>query len=264
MGNWVVGDGVISLIPYSLFPIQKHNGRNTNAPPTPPCIRAIMQPKFSTLLILTVVSALLLIPFTVSSIYIDALRDRAFDMHQFLRGEVYKQGTGYAALVLVFVEMLLTARKRSRSWPLKIKMPGSVLIWRSAHIFTGVALLAMVLVHTIGVSGVNYNGILLLSFVGVTLTAMVGVLAETGVLESPRKVFSFGGLGKRKSKDDNQGKSVQGATVVGGAIASEPAGMGKGALIRFMRAVWLRSHIFLVSVFAILLAVHVFLVYYYQ
>ena len=150
-----------------------------------------MQPKFSTLLILNIVSILLLIPFMVSSIYVDALRDRAFDMHQFLRGEIYKQGTGYAALTLVFIEMLLTARKRSRSWPIKIKMPGSVMIWRSAHIFTGVSLLVMVVVHTIGVSGINYNAVFLMSFMGVTFTALVGVLAETGILESPRKVFSL-------------------------------------------------------------------------
>ncbi|MEL7068828.1 MAG: hypothetical protein AAGN15_09290 [Cyanobacteria bacterium J06581_3] len=223
-----------------------------------------MQPKFSTLLILTVVSVLLLVPFTVSSIYIDALRDQAFDMHQFLRGEMYKQGTGYAALVLVFIEMLLTARKRSRSWPIKIKMPGSVMIWRSAHIFTGVALLAMVLIHTIGSRGINYNAVLLVSFVGVTLTAMVGVLAETGVLESPRKVFSFGGFKKARSNSKEKDSAMAEAVVVGGAVASEPVGMGKGALIRAMRAVWLQSHIFLVSVFGILLTVHIFLVYYYQ
>ena len=207
-----------------------------------------MQPKFSTLIILTLVSAVLLVPFAVSPIYLDALRDRSFDLHQFLRGEIYKQGTGYASLVLVGVEMLLTARKRSRTWPLKIKMPGSVMLWRSAHIFTGVALLAVVLVHTVGASGINYNAVFLYSFMGVTLTALLGVVAETGVLESPRKVFSrnifkFGTL-----------KLGEG----------EAAGIGKGALIRGMRAVWLRSLIFLVSVFSILLAVHVFLVYYYQ
>lgn len=201
-----------------------------------------MQPKFSTLIILTLVSALLLVPFAVSPIYLDVLRDRSFDLHQFLRGELYKQGTGYASLVLVVVEMLLIARKRSRTWPLKIKIPGSVMLWRRVHIFTGVALLALVLVHTIGTSGVNYNAIFLWSFMGVTLTALVGVVAETGVLESPRKVFSFAAP-----------KLVEG----------KAAGIGKGALIRGMRAVWLSSHIFLVSVFSIFLAIHIFLVYYY-
>ncbi len=202
-----------------------------------------MQPKFSTLIILTLVSALLLVPFAVSPMYLDALRDRSFDLHRFLRGEVYKQGTGYASLVLVGIEMLLSARKRSRSWPLKIKMPGSMMLWRSAHIFTGVALLAAVVVHTVGASGINYNAIFLGSFIGVTLTALVGVVAETGVLESPRKVFSFAAP-----------KLADG----------EATGIGKGALIRAMRAVWLKTHIFLVSVFSILLAVHVFLVYYYR
>lgn len=204
-----------------------------------------MQPKFSTLIILTVVSAVLLIPFALSPIYLDVLRDRSFDLHQFLRGEVYKQGTGFAALTLVIIEMLLTARKRSRSWPIKFKMPGSVILWRRVHIFTGVALLAIVVVHTLGASGLNYNAVFLWSFVGVTFTAMIGVAVETGVLESPRKVFSFSGFGAKST----EGKAD---------------GVGKGALIRGMRAVWLKSHIFLVSVFAILLAVHIFLVYYYQ
>ncbi|MEM8505241.1 MAG: hypothetical protein AAF716_19055 [Cyanobacteria bacterium P01_D01_bin.1] len=202
-----------------------------------------MKPKFSTLIILTLVSAVLLLPFALSPFYIEALRDRSFDLHQFLRGELYKQITGYVALSLVLAEMLLTARKRSRSWPIKVKMPGSVLFWRSLHIFTGVALLAAVLVHTIGVSGVNYNAVFLWSFFGVTLTALVGVVAETGVLESPRKVFSFAG------KKGALGKAE---------------GIGKGTLIRVMRTVWLQSHIFLVSIFALLLAVHIFLVYYYR
>ena len=202
-----------------------------------------MQPKFSTLIILTVVSVALLVPFAVSPTYLDALRDRSFDLHQFLRGEVYKQGTGFAALALVIIEMLLTARKRSRSWPLKVKMPGSMILWRSAHIFTGVALLLIVVIHTVGASGINYNAFFLWTFVGVTFTALVGVAAETGVLESPRKVFSFSGS-----------KQVEG----------KPAGIGKGALIRNMRTVWLKSHILLVSVFLILLAVHIFLVYYYR
>lgn len=207
-----------------------------------------MKPKFSTLILLTLVSAVLLIPFALSPIYLDALRDRSFDLHQFLRGEIYKQGTGYASLVLVVIEMLLTARKRSRSWPIKVKMPGTVLLWRSIHIFTGVALLVFVLIHTVGAFGFNFNAILLWSFFGVTFTALVGVLAETGVLESPRKVFSFAGRFGKKTEEDS----------------AQPAGVGKGALIRGMRVVWLQSHIWLVSVFSILLAVHIFLVYYYQ
>ena len=202
-----------------------------------------MQPKFSTLILLTLVSAALLVPFALSPVYLDVLRDRSFDLHQFLRGEIYKQGTGYAALVLVIVEMLLTARKRSRTWPIKFKMPGSVMLWRSVHIFTGVALLAVVVIHTIGASGINYNALFLWTFMGVTLTALIGGVAETGILESPRKVFSFSGP-----------KIVDG----------KAAGIGKGTLIRSLRAVWLKSHIFLVSIFTIFLAIHIFLVYYYQ
>ena len=200
-------------------------------------------PKFSTLIVLTLVCALLMVPFAISPLYLDALRDRSYDLHQFLRGEVYKQGTGFAALFLVVVEMFLTARKRSRSWPLKLTVPGSVLLWRSVHIFTGVSLLAVVLIHTVGASGLNYNLIFLWSFFGVTISALVGVVAETGVLESSRKVFGFGK-----------------AQVVNG----QAVGISKGQLIRGMRTVWLKAHIFLVSVFTLMLFVHIFLVYYYR
>lgn len=205
-----------------------------------------MKPKFSTLIILTLVCALLLVPFALSPIYLDALRDRSFDLHQFLRGELYKQSTGFASLALVLVEMTLTMRKRSRSWsiwPSKWKLPGAVMIWRTVHIFIGTALVAVVLIHTLGSSGLNYNAILLWVFFGVTLSALLGVVAETGVLESPRKIFNIG-----------SNKVVEGKAV----------GVGKGALVRGMRAVWLPSHIFLVSVFGLMLVVHIFLAYYFR
>lgn len=197
-----------------------------------------MKPKFSTLIILTLLSACLLIPFVVSPVYLDALRDRSVELHQFIRGEVYKQATGYVALAFVVLEMLLSLRKRGRSWIGKLKLPGSVILWRSLHIFLGVGLLAVVVVHTIGSTGLNFNAIFLWVFFAVTLSALVGVVAETGVLESPRKLFGIPG-----NKD---------------------LVMTKGPLIRNMRSVWLPTHIFLVSVFILMLGVHVFLAYYYR
>ncbi|MEO1591004.1 MAG: hypothetical protein AAFU71_06900 [Cyanobacteria bacterium J06632_22] len=196
-----------------------------------------MKPKFSTLIILTLICAALLAPFAVSEVYLDALRDRSIELHHLLRGELYKQISGYVALFFVVLEMLLTLRKRSRSWIVKIKLPGSVILWRSLHIFTGVALLGVVLVHTMGATGINFNAIFLWVFFAVTLSALVGVVAETGVLESARKVFSLP-IGKVE--------------------------MGKGTLIKSMRAIWLPTHIFLVSVFTIMLGLHVFLAYYYR
>lgn len=197
-----------------------------------------MKPKFSTLIILTLLSACLLIPFVVSPIYLDMLRERSVELHQFIRGELYKQVTGYIALTFVAIEMLLSLRKRGRSWLGKIKLPGSVILWRSIHIFLGVGLLAVVVVHTIGATGLNFNAIFLWIFFAVTLSALVGVVAETGVLESPRKLFGIPG-----NKD---------------LVVS------KGPLIRNMRAIWLPTHIFLVSVFVLMLGIHVFLAYYYQ
>ena len=197
-----------------------------------------MKPKFATLILLTLLSALLLAPFVVSPIYLDVLRERSVELHQFVRGELYKQSTGYVALAFVVIEMLLSLRKRGRSWLGKIKLPGSVLVWRSIHIFAGVGLLAVVVIHTLGSTGLNFNSIFLWIFFAVTLSALVGVVAETGVLESPRKIFSLPG-----NKD---------------------VAITKGPLIRNMRAVWLPTHIFLVSIFALMLGIHVFLAYYYR
>lgn len=197
-----------------------------------------MKPKFITLILLTLLSAALLAPFVVSPIYLDALREHSVELHRFIRGELYKQTTGYVALAFVVLEMLLSLRKRGRSWIGKIKLPGSVILWRSLHIFLGVGLLAVVVVHTLGATGLNFNAVFLWIFFAVTLSALVGVVAETGVLESPRKLF--------------------------GVPGNKDLVITKGPLIRNMRAVWLPTHIFLVSVFLLMLGVHVFLAYYYQ
>lgn len=197
-----------------------------------------MKPKFSTLIVLTLLSALLLVPFVVSPVYLDVLRERSIELHHFIRGEIYKQVTGYVALAFVVLEMLLSLRKRGRSWIGKIKLPGSVIWWRISHIFLGVGLLAVVVIHTIGSTGLNFNAIFLWVFFAVTLSALVGVVAETGVLESPRKIFAMPG--------------------------SKEISITKGPLIRNMRAIWLPTHIFLVSVFVLMLGVHVFLAYYYR
>lgn len=197
-----------------------------------------MKPKFSTLIILTLLSALLLVPFAISPIYLDILRERSIELHHWIRGEVYKQITGYVALAFVVLEMMLSLRKRGRKWIGKVKIPGSVLLWRSLHIFLGVGLLAVVVVHTIGATGLNFNSIFLWVFFAVTLSALVGVVAETGVLESPRKMF--------------------------GVPGNKDIAISKGPLIRNMRAIWLPSHIFLVSVFILMLGIHIFLAYYYR
>jgi hypothetical protein len=197
-----------------------------------------IQPSFKMLIGLTLLTALLLTPFALSDYYLDVLRSRSVDLHQFIRGELYKQGTGYAALVFVVIELLLTVRKRGRGWIASIKLPGSMMFWRSTHIFLGVALLGMVLIHTLGANGLNFNAIFLWVFFATTLTALVGVVAETGVLESTRSYF---------------GKLPGSRTV-----------LTKGPLIRGLRAIWLTSHIFFVSVFAVMLVFHIALAYYYQ
>ena len=203
-----------------------------------------MKPKFSTLIILTLISAVILTPFAVSPIYIPILREKAFDVLFFLQADLYKQITGYVALAFVVIEMILIARKRARGWKIKITVPGSMQLWRSIHIFAGVGLIAMVLVHTIGVAGINFNAIFLWVFFAVSLSALVGVVAETGVVESSQKRF----LPMFKT-----------ATASGKPVS----GISKGNMIRGMRALWLNSHIILVAIFIVMLGFHIFLTYYY-
>lgn len=197
-----------------------------------------LQPKFKTLIGLTLLTALLLLPFVFSATYLDQLRAASVDLHQYLRGELYKQATGFVALAFVVAEVMLTARKRSRSWIGHVKIPGSMALWRSIHIFLGVGLVGMVLIHTIGSTGINFNAIFLWVFFAVTLTALVGVVAETGILESTRSQF--------------------------GTWPGSNKPMTKGPLIRQLRDIWLLSHIFFVCVFGIMLVFHIFLAYYYQ
>ncbi len=118
-------------------------------------------------------------------------------------------------------------------------------LWRRLHIFLGVGLLAIVLIHTIGVAGINFNAIFLWVFFGVSISALVGIVAETGVVESSQKRF-FPML-KTVAAD---GKKIP--------------GISKGNMIRGMRSLWLSTHIILVGLFFIMLVFHIFLAYYYQ
>ena len=200
-----------------------------------------MKPKFSTLIVLTVVCAILLIPFAFSPNYIPVLRDNDFDLYSIIQSEIYKQVTGYLSLAFVFAEMVLTLRKRGRTWKIKVKVPGSMQLWRSLHIFLGIALVGSTFVHTMGAQGLNFNAIFLWVFFLVTLSALVGVVAETGVVESPRRHFNLNPLATNTN-----------------------AGIGKGVLIRGFRNIWLTSHIILVTMFLVMLGFHIFLAYYYQ
>ncbi len=201
----------------------------------------MIKPTFSTLMILTFIVVFLLLPFALSPLYIQALRDQAFELHLLLQGNIYKQITGYSSLVFVIIEMIFTLRKRGRGWKLPLKIKGTMQFWRTLHIFLGVGLLATTLIHTVGVTGLNFNAIFLWVFFGVTLSALMGVLAETGILESPQRYF-----GKHPRKNGSYSKTLT-----------------KGELIRGLRKVWLTTHILLVSAFLVMLGFHIFLTYYY-
>jgi len=203
-----------------------------------------MKIKFSTLIILTFVSVALLIPFVLSPWYLPLLRESNFDLHLTLQENLYKQITGYVSLFFVLLEMILVARKRGNGWKIKIKVPGSLIFWRSLHIVVGIVLLATTLIHTVGSQGLNFNAIFLWVFFGVVLSALVGAVAEVGILESPQRVFSFAGM---KADGLNQKNLIP-----------------KGVLIRNLRLIWLNTHIFLVSAFFVMLIIHIIIAYYYQ
>ncbi|NER49456.1 MAG: hypothetical protein F6J92_22720 [Symploca sp. SIO1A3] len=203
-----------------------------------------MKIKFSTLIILTFVSVALLIPFVLSPWYLPLLRESNFDLHLTLQENLYKQITGYVSLFFVLLEMILVARKRGNGWKIKIKIPGSLIFWRSLHIVVGIVLLATTLIHTVGSQGLNFNAIFLWVFFGVVLSALVGAVAEVGILESPQRVFSLAGI---KADGLNQKKLIP-----------------KGVLIRNLRLIWLNTHIFLVSAFFVMLIIHIIIAYYYQ
>jgi hypothetical protein len=203
-----------------------------------------MKLKFSTLILLTFVAVALLIPFVLSPWYLLLIRESNFDLHLFVQGDLYKQVTGYISLFFVLVEMILVARKRGQSWKIKVKLPGSLLFWRSLHIFVGIALLGTTLIHTLGSQGLNFNAIFLWVFFGVVLSALMGSVAEVGVLESPQRAFGFVGV---KGNSLNQKQLIP-----------------KGVLIRNLRLIWLNTHIFLVSAFIVMLIIHIIIAYYYQ
>ena len=224
------------------FASQKNNKNNSSF--WQQLEKKISNIKFSTLIILTLITAFLLTPFAFSSVYLVSIREEFFDLYQIFRDDLYKQITGYISLAFVIFEMIITARKRGRNWLISLKIPGSVPLWRSLHIFVGVALVAVTLVHTVGATGLNFNAAFLWVFFAVILSALVGVVAEVGVLESPQKTFS---LFPNNNPQRTKAWSIK-----------------KGPLLRNLRLFWLSTHIFLVSAFLIMLLFHIFLAYYYQ
>lgn len=202
-----------------------------------------MKPKFSTLIILTLVVAAILTPFALSGVYIPLMRVRNFNTLALLQTDLYKLITGFTVLALVLFELVLAVRKRGRRW--QISVPGSILFWRSLHIFVGVGLVATVLIHTGGATGDNFNAIFLWVFFGVALSALIGVVAETGILESSQKYFGL--IPDRWPM-----------------VAKRFPRISKGPLIRKLRFLWLSTHIILVSLFCVMLGFHIFLAFYFQ
>ena len=202
-----------------------------------------MKPSFATLIILTLVTAGLLAPFALSPVYIPWMRDQTFELLEIIRTDEFKLITGFIALTFALFEMVLALRKRGRQW--KISIPGSMKLWRSLHIFSGVGLIFTILVHTGGSMGDNFNTVFLWVFFGTALSALVGVVAETGIIESPRKRFSF-------------------FPTQLGFISKMSPEFSKGPLIRGLRLFWLSTHIILVSLFLVLLGFHIFLAFYFQ
>lgn len=196
-----------------------------------------MKPTFPSLAVLTAITLALLVPFFLSDWYLPALRDNAFELHQMLRRGQYKIVTGFICLGFFVLEMILTLRKRGRRW--KVKVPGTILFWRSLHIFLGVGFIAITAIHTVGSLGSTFNRVFLVVFIALALIAMFGVALETRLVGiSDRKIALV--------------PSVDALT------------FPKGQLIRNLRSAWLNIHIVLVSAFTAMLSIHIFLAFFYQ
>ena len=49
-----------------------------------------MTPKFSTLILITLITAVILLPFAVSSLYLPMIREQAFGLLEFVRTDLYQ------------------------------------------------------------------------------------------------------------------------------------------------------------------------------
>ena len=198
-----------------------------------------MKPKFSTLIVLIFLSAAILAPFAVSHLYEPVIRANSFDILLFVQGDLYKQITGYIALVFVILEMFLVARKRGRGWIVKLKIPGSILFWRKLHIFLGIGLLALVLIHTIGLNGLNFNAVFLMGIFCCQFISTGWRNSRNGYCRIiSKKIFRL------VIDQEDRGKEVAGVT--------------NSTLIRNLRSFWLGTHIILVAIFFVMLVFHIF------
>jgi len=82
---------------------------------------------------------------------------------------LFKQITGYTLVGLVVIGLIMSMKKRMTFIPW-----GAFTSWRLVHVLTGVAALALVLVHTGFNTGSNLNFLLLINFLALVL---VGALA---------------------------------------------------------------------------------------
>jgi nitrite reductase (NADH) large subunit len=103
---------------------------------------------------------------------------QTFSLNFLWEDTFWKQVTGYSVLALSVIGLLMSLRKRWTRFRL-----ADFNYWRVAHIALGVAVLAVLLLHTGLQLGANLNLVLMLTFLGVALT---GSLAGAIVALEPR------------------------------------------------------------------------------
>lgn len=92
----------------------------------------------------------------------------------FIDRHLFSQITGFTALLIIFLQILLTIRKR-----LNLFSKLSFNFLRGLHIIGGISLIIVVLIHTGGYWKWNFNGALLLMFLTTVLQASLGNTLET-------------------------------------------------------------------------------------
>jgi nitrite reductase (NADH) large subunit len=139
------------------------------------------------------------------------------------RGAGFRQTTGYLTLGLVALALILGQRRFALRRPRLRRQP--------LHMLLGLLPLAAILVHTGGRWGHNFNGWLLGMLLAAVFTALFGKLVENRLL----------------------------ARVPAAAGGAAPPSLPPGA----WRRLWLSAHLVLVAAALVLVAFHVFTVYYF-
>lgn len=172
------------------------------------------------------------------------LREQVEVLGNLLADHQFRITSGFFILTLILFEVLYSLRKRGR-----IRLPGERHSWRSVHMIIGTALVPLIVVHTGGRWGDNLNGMLLTCLVLTILVGLVGKIAEALRARRAMALHAVGANGNGKN----------GAVKAGVAVTANGNGKHRWSIHQS----WLWLHTTFVTGLIVLVAYHIFCVYYY-